>query len=98
MTTMSIPEGYHPIEGSERRPSPTAKRIGPADPNELLTITISLRRRPDGAPAPSHDAPLGAGSAQPPRPSDEEFVRRYGASQEDIGKVSAFAVAHGLKV
>jgi kumamolisin len=90
---MKIPDGYHPLDGSERRPSATARKIGPADPNEILTVTISIRRRPDGAPLPGHDE-----LARRPRLSEQEFARRYGASEEDIGEVAAFAVAHGLTV
>ena len=49
---MNIPDGYHPLDGSERRPSPTATKVGPADPNEMLTVSINLRRRPDHEIAP----------------------------------------------
>jgi kumamolisin len=90
---MNIPDHSHPLDGSERRPSATARKIGPADPNEILTITINLRRRPDGAPLPHYDE-----LARRPRLSEADFARRHGASEEDIGKVSAFAVAHGLTV
>lgn len=93
MQAINIPDGYHPLDGSERRPSATAKKIGPADPKEILTITINIRRRPDGAPLPRYDE-----LARRPRLSEAEFARRHGASEEDIGKVGAFARAHGLTV
>ena len=57
-----VPQDYIPLEGSERRPSATANHIGPADPNEVFTVTISLRRRPDGPPVPEPWQPAGAQS------------------------------------
>ena len=93
MPATKLPDNYHPLDGSERRPSATAKKVGPADPNETLTVTIALRRRPDGAPLPGYDE-----LARRPRLSEPEFIRRHGASEEDIGKVKAFATAHGLTV
>jgi kumamolisin len=90
---MNIPDGYHPLDGSERRPSPTATKVGPADPNEMLTVSINLRRRPDGMPLPGYDE-----LPRRPRLSEQEFIRRHGACAEDIDKVGAFAKAHGLTV
>ncbi len=86
------------IPGSERRSSKTARLIGPADPNEVLDVTVVIRRRPDGPALPDHDyfrttPPLGR-----QRMSDREFAAKYGASQEDINKVVAFVGRHGLTV
>jgi kumamolisin len=93
-----VPHNYVAIPGSERRPSKTARLIGPADPNEVLDVTIVLRRRPDGPNLPDHDDFLATPPAQRPRMSEEEFAAKYGASQEDIDKVVAVAQSHGLTV
>ena len=93
-----LPKDYVQLEGSERRPSRTARHIGPADPNEVFSVTISLRRRPDGPPLPDHDYFLKVSPAERPRMSDDEFARLYGASQEDIDKVTAFATSHHFKI
>jgi kumamolisin len=96
MSTLNTPKDYRPLEGSERRPSATAKKIGPADPNEVLDVTIVIRRRPDGPNLPDHNYFLSPARRQ--RMSEEEFAAKYGASQEDIDKVVAFARSHGLTV
>lgn len=46
-------EQYLPINGSERHPSPGTTLLGEADANETFSVTIVLRRRPDGPPLPS---------------------------------------------
>jgi len=95
--TAAIPENYVRLEGSERRPSPGAQLIGPADANQHFDVTIVLRRRPDGEPLPDYDhfkTPPGAR----PRMSAEEFAKKYGASEEDIKKVTDFTRGSGLTV
>jgi kumamolisin len=92
-----IPTGYQRLDGSERRPAASAKFLGPADAHEKLTVTIVLRRRVDGSPAPRPEqfaAPAGSVSQMPAA----EFAARYGASPGDIQRVSAFATSHGLSV
>jgi hypothetical protein len=49
-----VPEGYETLNGSERRPPPGTKLIGPADPSESFSVTITPRlhspmRARDGA-------------------------------------------------
>jgi kumamolisin len=96
-TDFAIPENYVRLEGSERRSSPSARLLGPADPNERFDVTIVLRRRLDGDPIPDFDyfkTPPGSR----PRLSEEEFARRYGASEEDIGRVTEFTRNNDLTV
>jgi kumamolisin len=50
LSPQEVPEGYRRLEGSERRPAAGAKLLGPADANEQVSVTITLRRRPDGPP------------------------------------------------
>jgi len=93
-----IPEGYKRIEGSDRRPSAKARLLGPADPSEKFSVTIVLRRRPDGPPIPDHDFFLTTPPHQRQRMPADEFAAKYGALPTDIDKVVAFARAQGLEV
>ena len=94
----SIPPGFRRLQGSERRPSPSAKALGVANPNESFAVTIVLRRRLDGAPLPDHDFFLNTPPSQRQRMSSSEFAILYGASNEDIDKVTKFVTAHRLTV
>ncbi|HXB92603.1 MAG TPA: protease pro-enzyme activation domain-containing protein [Puia sp.] len=94
----NIPPNYQPLQGSDRQPAPNARRIGPADPNETLNITISLRRRPDGPPLPDADHITGTPAISRPNLSAAEYTARYGADPADITRVVAFVEKMGLKV
>src|SRR5215469_16571971 len=96
--TMNIPEGYQRIEGSERRIAPGARLIGPADPNETVSITIIVRRRPDGPPMPDMDYWAKTPPGQRKFLSHEEFAVRHGAAQADLDAVVNFARGHGMTV
>ena len=93
-----IPPDYRPIEGSERKPTPGARIVGPVEPNEKMSVTIVLRRRLDGPPTPDIDSfstiPLGRRRRLPP----DEFAAKYGASADDIYQVTEFAKANGLTI
>jgi hypothetical protein len=43
---MPIPKGYQRLDNSTRHIVPKAKRVGPANPNEVISLTIPVRRRP----------------------------------------------------
>lgn len=94
----TLPRNYRRLEGSERKPGPSAKLIGPAKDSDTLTVTIVLRRRPDGPPVPDHSDYLRTPPTERPRLSHMEFAKRYGASEDDINKVTEFARAQGLTV
>jgi kumamolisin len=94
----NIPSNYQPLQGSERQPAPNARLIGPADPNESLSITISLRRRPDGPPLPDFDSAASVPGVSHPVLSAQEYTARYGADPADIALVVAFVERNGLKV
>jgi len=93
-----IPAGYRRLEGSERRPAAGAHRVGPADHNETLSVSVYVRPRPDAPPLPDLEHWM---TPQPGRRqflSQEELASRHGAAQADLDKVAAFARANGLKV
>lgn len=91
-------QNYQPLKGTERRPSKTAVYLGPADAGEVFSVTIVLRRRPDGPPIPTLEEFHTTPPSRRQRLSTEEFATKYGASPDDIAKVIQFAQSHGLKV
>jgi kumamolisin len=93
-----IPENYRPIKGSERHPSPGTEKLGPADPNEIVRLTIVLRRREDGPPMPGMDYFLSTPIGRRGRMPDDEFAAKYGASPDDLAKVVRFVESAGLRV
>jgi kumamolisin len=95
---MPVPEGFVPLKGSESGQARDARIVRSADPAEGLSVTINVRRRPDGPPLPDLDywaaTPLGERTFV----GREEFAELYGASPEDLETIAAFARHHGLTV
>jgi kumamolisin len=77
------------LHGSTRSPMPGASKVGPADPQARIEVTVFLRR---GA-ALKKVAP-----AQRQRISRAQFAAQYGARPADIKKIRAFAKQYTLKV
>jgi hypothetical protein len=93
-----IPEAYRRLEKSERHAAPSARRVGPANPAETLTVSIRVRRRPDAPPLPDPAVLAATPLGQRQYLSREEFAARYGADPKDLAQVADFARSHGLKV
>jgi Pro-kumamolisin, activation domain len=93
-----IPAQYRRLEGSERRPIPGARRVGPANPNEHFSVSIYVRPRPDGPPLPDMEHWMTPRRGSREFLSQAEFARQYGAEQADLDKVSAFARTNGLVI
>lgn len=93
-----VPKNYRPLPGSERKPEAKAKLRGPVPATESFKVTIVLRRRSDGPAVPDFEHYLKTPPALRRRLPNEEFARKYGASEADIEKVAAFARAQGLTV
>jgi len=92
-----IPPGYLPVIGTERAPVAGARRVGPADPNEVLSVSLRLRRRADAPPLPTLKD-FSAGPGTRPRVSRSEFAAKFGASDDDLNRIAAFARANSLSV
>jgi kumamolisin len=90
-----IPNKYRLLEKSERHAAPGARRVGPANPKETLTVSIRVRRRPDAPPLPDQAA-IPPGQRQ--YLSREEFAARFGADPKDLAQVADFARSQGLTV
>ncbi len=93
-----IPAGYHRLDKSERHAVPGARRLGPANPSEILTVSIRVRRRPDAPPLPDPAAIAATPLGQRHYLSREEFAANYGADPKDLAQVEDFARSNGLKV
>jgi kumamolisin len=93
-----IPANYTALEGSELGPVAGARITGPANPNEVLTVSVYIRRLPDGLPLPDPIALAARPTAERHYLSREELAARYGASKGDLDKVADFARANGLTV
>jgi len=94
----SLPEGYARIEGTERRAVAQSKLLGPADANEVVRISIVLRRHPDGPPFPTPQELAKVPAHKRRRMPEAEFASKYGASPADLDAVKRFATAAGLTV
>jgi kumamolisin len=94
---MSAQKKHIAIAGSERAPMPGAREIGPANPNEIVEVTVRLRPRAGKKPAidpKEFSKPVAERTVL----SRVEFEQRHGASPESIARVEAFAREHKLTV
>ena len=74
------------LRGSERKPVPRATPVAPPDPNEIIDVTVLVRRR---AALPSPGAQLL---------KREDFAALYGALPGDVRQVEDFAGQNDLSV
>jgi kumamolisin len=81
-------ESRVPLPGSERQLPADARRVGPADPDEPVTVTVLVRRRPGAQPLDTAAAPLDRAA----------FAEMRGALPDDLAAVERFAHDHDLAV
>src|ERR1700728_2927708 len=86
------------LKTSARAEMPGARKIGPADPNERIAVTVVLRRGSAPSAFPSREQLGATAPMERHHLSREEFAARHGASPDDISKVRAFAKQYGLQV
>ncbi len=87
----------HALPGSERQPMPGARPSGPADPAELLEVSVVLRHNAADT-LREKLRKLAEGDASGAHVTREEFAGQFGARQEDMDAVARFAASHGLAV
>ena len=94
-TSNTPPQGFERLSGSEKKPLPNAKLIGPVDPNESVEITVYLRR-----PSTSNlTNTINEQVQQHGRHlSREEYAANHSASPDDIAKVVNFAAKNDLSI
>ncbi len=94
---MSTPKKSFQLAGSERAPLKGAREIGPANPSEIVDVTIRLR--PSAVRKPIVDANE---IKKPVRErtilSRKEFEQLHGADADSIARVESFARLHQLTV
>ncbi|MGB6158677.1 MAG: S53 family peptidase [Acidobacteriaceae bacterium] len=86
----------HRLENSFHQPPPGTKKLGPADPNEVLPVTITVRRRPGSPSLPDQEHWASTPPGERRFLSSEEFEERYGADPEDLEQVAHFVRERGL--
>jgi kumamolisin len=95
---MAVPEKAMRLTNSVRHIALGAKRIGPSDPNEVMFVTIAVRRRSGAVDLADQEH----WAANPPGSrryvSSGEFARQWGADPVDLDLVAAFAERRGLVV
>jgi kumamolisin len=94
---MSTPKKRIPLPGSERAPLPGAREIGPADPHEVVDVTIRLRPKSGTKPfvnATEFTRPIDQRNIL----SREEFEKQHRADPASIALVESFAREHGFTI
>jgi kumamolisin len=90
---------YHPVSGSHLAALPESQIIGNVNPNDLLTITVHLRRAGAPGEVQAHALKLGRMAPRDRKYLDrEELVAKHGANPADLAKIAAFAHEHGLTI
>src|SRR4029077_2957329 len=96
---MSKRDNDVPLRGSERLPLPGARVSGKLNPNERLRVTVMLHPRASGQEKLDRVNELGTRM-----PNERSYLTRdafdaaYGAADEDLAKVEAFARENALDV
>ncbi|KPV43411.1 S53 family peptidase [Alicyclobacillus ferrooxydans] len=89
---------YIPVTGSARAIVPGATHAGHTDDNEVLSVTLQLRR-PSADELTAHVEALGTTPpANRKHMTHDEFEASHGASDDDLNLVTAFATEQGLSV
>ena len=94
---MPAPKKHILLAGSERAPLAGAREIGPANPNEVVDVTIRLRSRAGKKPIVNADEftkPIENRTIL----GRKQFEQSHGADPDDIARIESFAREHGLTV
>ena len=86
-----------PLKGSDRKPVPGSRALGPANPSEQVQVSVLVRRR---ARQEFKDRVqrIAAGDRSVQPLSREEYARKFGAEPADIIAIKSFAAKHNLSV
>jgi kumamolisin len=98
MSTAPLPEGYRSLPGSERRPARGARRVDAAHPDQPLTVSVYVRRRPHAPPLHDHEHWMTTPPGRRQFLTREEMAAAHGAAQADLDAVIRFGESHGLRV
>jgi kumamolisin len=93
-----VPSGYARLETSERDLVPNSQLVGPADTNEVISVSVRVRRGSDAPALPDMSDLASTPGSSRQYMSREEFANLYGAAPDDLKKITDFAKAAGLTV
>ena len=93
-----LPDGYRPLPGSERRSARGAQRVNAADPDEVLTVSVYVRRPPGAPPLAEQEHWMMTAPGHRQFLTREEMAAVQGAAQADLDTVIQFGQSHGLTV
>ncbi len=87
------------LPNSHRDPYPGSRRIGPADPSEIIDVTVYVARRSKAMRLFPNIDDLGRTPiAQRRYLTREEFAAMHGAAADDLARIGEFAEESGLRV
>jgi hypothetical protein len=88
-TMSDVPSGYARLEKSERDLVPNSQLIGPADTNEVISVSVRVRRGSDAPALPDMSDLASTPGSSRQYMSREEFANLYGAAPDDLKAWSA---------
>jgi len=95
---MASTRDYQPVKGSEYLHPKDHKQLDRTAANEMGTVTLVLRRRPDGQKLRALKD-FSAAAKKPAKTADRSnFAAAHGADPKDLDQVAAFARANHLEV
>jgi kumamolisin len=95
---MPQPHDYKSLVGSEHAHPQEHQALNPTAGNELVTVTLIVRRRQDGRKLRElKDFPAQPAVAAEPL-SHADFAAAHGADPKELEQVATFARSHGLEV
>ncbi len=94
-TSDTPPQGYERLSGSEKKPLPNSRLVGPVDPNETVEVTVYLRTPTTSNLANTINEQVQRHGRHLSR---EEYAANHSASPDDIAKVVDFAGKNNLTV
>ena len=87
-----------PLPGSERTALPGATKVGDADPNEQLQVSVYVRPGGSRSTEEAVQELSNLPASERRHLSREEFAAAFGADPKDLDAVASFAKDHNLQV
>ena len=88
--TPPLPDGYRRLPGSERKPARGAQRVNSADPDEVLTVSVYVRRNPEAPPLTEMEHWMTTPPGRRQFLTREDMAAVHGAAEADLEAVIQF--------
>jgi kumamolisin len=95
---MDLPHTYKPVTGTGHTHPDSHKALKPTADDTPVTVTLIVRRRPDGPKLPQAEEMTAHVRIGHKRLSHGEFAASYGADPKELEEVAHFAHSHKLEV